>query len=174
MSSRIGIRESVPDDLTALEALYPAAFPEEDLLPLVRQLADGRDGILSLVAVLEDSIVAHLALSACGIAGTDHRVALLGPAAVAPGRQGEGIGDALIRDGLDRLRKAGFVRVQVLGDPNYYSRFGFRPDRDVRPPYRLPDEWRDAWQFQPLDGNAAISGDLTVPEPWLPEALWQP
>jgi len=49
----------------------------------------------------------------------------LAPAAVLPAHQGRGIGSALIRRGLEQCRSAGYGAVVVLGEPRYYSRFGF-------------------------------------------------
>jgi len=49
----------------------------------------------------------------------------LGPLSVKPSRQRRGIGSQLIREGLDRARDAGWQGVFVLGEPKYYSRFGF-------------------------------------------------
>jgi len=54
-------------------------------------------------------------------------VAALGPMAVLPERQGEGIGGALVRAGLAACRAAGYDLCIVLGHAEYYPRFGFRP-----------------------------------------------
>ena len=56
----IDIRQGQPDDIASIEKLYPAAFPEEDLLPLVRQLLAEEPGILSLVAEAGDAMVGHI------------------------------------------------------------------------------------------------------------------
>lgn len=169
------IRESTAQDRPALEVLYPAAFPNEDLVSLVRQLACGRDDVVSLVADIDGAVAAHLALTVCCLEGRPERMALLGPAAVAPERQHQGIGETLIRFGLDRIRCEGFAKVMVLGDPAYYSRFGFVADERVTPPYDLPEEWRGAWQSLSLsaDGHDA-AGQLVVPDPWKRRELWPP
>ncbi len=54
-------------------------------------------------------------------------VLLLGPLAVDPDHQGEGIGRALINEGLNRARMRGYGLVLLVGDPAYYGRFGFEP-----------------------------------------------
>jgi putative acetyltransferase len=51
----------------------------------------------------------------------------LAPMAVLPARQRQGIGSALVRDGLGRCRELGYEAVVVLGHPGYYPRFGFVP-----------------------------------------------
>ena len=173
MSGDFTIRESLPSDTEALEDLYPAAFPDEDLLPVVRDLLNAADGVLSLVAVSGDTIVGHVAFTTCGIAGREENISLLAPLAVSPDVQRQGIGTALVQDGLNRLKREGAVRVEVLGDPAYYGRFGFQADRDVQPPYALPEEWRAAWQFITLqDTKPDLDGTLCVPELWRHPALW--
>ncbi len=169
------IRESLSHDVAAIEKLYPDAFPDEDLLPLVRALLGEESGVLSLVAIAGGGLVGHVAFTTCGISGRDERVALLGPLAVAPDRQRQGIGGALLRAGLRRLAEAGAARVYVLGDPAYYGRFGFEPDENVAPPYPLPEAWRGAWQSLGLRGDGRPpSGSLAVPPPWRRPALWAP
>ena len=175
MSGRIEIRESRPGDLVAIAALYRRAFPEEDLLPLVRDLLDAPRGVLSLVGLAGASLAGHAAFTRCGVAGSGAAVALLGPLAVDPDRQGRGIGTALVQAGLARLEAAGAVRVLVLGDPAYYGRFGFAAEENVAPPYPLPEEWRGAWQSLGLGGAEPPGrGRLRVPEPWRRRALWAP
>lgn len=170
------IRESRPDDQAALEALYPAVFPEEDLLPLLKALLK-EEAVISLVGIDDGLVAAHIAFTACRIAGDPtvdpERVALLGPLAVAPARQRNGIGSALVEAGLQRLKQDGTKRVFVLGDPNFYGRFGFQPDSDVIPPYPLPVDWEGAWRSLCLDdGRHASRGALAVPEPWCDPSLW--
>jgi putative acetyltransferase len=78
-----------------------------------------------------------------------------------------------VRAGLERMRGAGVARALVLGDPAYYGRFGFAPDRAIAPPYELPAAWQDAWQSLALDDDAPpLAGTLTVPPPWRHPALW--
>lgn len=174
MTEDVDIRDSAPDDRAAIDALYPRAFPEEDLLPLVTDLLrDGHD-VLSLVATAGGLVLAHVAFTFCGISGADDQAALLGPLAVAPDRQRQGIGGALIRAGLQRLRGTPVTCVFVLGDPAYYGRFGFLPKADVTPPYPLPAEWRGAWQSLRLRDGPVRPGMLTVPPPWREPALWAP
>lgn len=170
------IRPGDAGDLVALEALYAAAFPDEDLLPLVRALLAEPEGtVLSLVAVSGHTRVGQILFTRCGVEGQAAEVALLGPLAIMPDRQQSGIGSLLIAAGLERLESCGISRVLVLGDPDYYGRFGFAPDADIVPPYRLPDEWRDAWQSRAAGEVAnAISGRLQVPAPWGDRALWLP
>ena len=167
---QVAIRAGVPGDGASLEALYRAAFPQEDLLPLLRELLPHPSVALSLVAEIGTELVGHVVFTGC-----PDKVALLGPLAVAPARQRRGIGQALVHAGLERLERSGWVRVLVLGDPAYYGRFGFAGETGLEPPYPLPAEWRTAWQSKELGGShAAPRGRLAVPAPWNRRALWAP
>ena len=175
MTDRIEIRESVPTDAALIEGLYPDAFPDEDLLPLVRELLSEAPIVLSLVGMADAALVGHAIFTTCGIARRPDKVALLGPLAVASSWQRQGIGSAIVRAGLQRVETAGASQVYVLGDPAYYKRFGFEPDAGVAPPYPLPEAWRSAWQSLGLGGNQSLPrGKLSVPQPWRQEALWAP
>lgn len=166
------IRLSRPADVAQLDLLYPLAFPEEDLLAIMHALV-GRDDVVSLVAVQGTAVVGHIAFSQCSLAGKDARLSLLGPLCVHPDHQRSGFGSALINEGLKRLAAQGFAKVIVLGDPNYYSRFGFKADATVQPPYQLPSHWADAWQGLDLAvSKEALKGQLIVPEPWQNPVLW--
>lgn len=175
MISSLEIRESVPDDVPAIETLYPDAFPDEDLLPLVRDLLQETASALSLVAFMGSSLVGHVIFTRCDVDRTKDKVALLGPLAVAPTNQRQGIGSAMVRIGLQELKSAGVVQVYVLGDPAYYRRLGFLPELHVAPPYPLPAEWRGAWQSMNLGRvEPPRQGKLSVPQPWSKPALWAP
>ncbi len=175
MIEKIETRESLPNDAASIERLYREAFPDEDLLPLVRELQREGPNVVSLVAIADKALVGHVIFTTCGIVGGAEKVALLGPLAIAPARQRQGIGSAIVRVGLQRLENADTSQVYVLGDPAYYRRFGFEPDDRVTPPYHLPEEWRDAWQSLNLRSDKPpLLGKLTVPQPWRKPALWAP
>jgi len=169
------IRPSTPDDHSALASLYPAVFPNEDLVPLVDALLRIGDEVVSLVTSHSSSVTGHLVMTPCAVDPAGGRAGLLGPLAVAPDWQGRGLGTALVREGLARMESVGAWRVCVLGDPGYYGRFGFSPESRLLPPYPLPEEWRDAWQSIALGGaDSRLTGQLVVPEPWRRPELWGP
>lgn len=169
------IREGKASDLPALEVLYPLAFPDEDLLPLLRDLFAGDFELLSLVAEADGVVVGHVLFTLARVGEDNAKVAMLAPLAVAPDQQKQGIGSALVRNAFDRLAGDGVSHVYVLGDPAYYGRFGFETEPDVLTPQPIPEEWREAWQSRSLAENASeLSGPLILPDPWNAPALWAP
>lgn len=173
--SKLEIRESRAADAGGIERLYRDAFPDEDLLPLVKQLLGGGKNVLSLVGTRDSVIVGHISFTYCHIEGGTETVALLAPLAVASSLQKQGIGSALVRAGFMQLKDAKICDVYVLGDPAYYGRFGFETEDKVTAPYPLPSEWREAWQSIRLSAAAGErEGTLSVPEPWRRAELWMP
>jgi putative acetyltransferase len=94
---------------------------------------------LSLVAESDGEVVGHIAFSAADIGGSSTGWFLLGPVAVRPARQGEGIGRALVETGLHALRSRGACGCVLVGDPAFYGRFGFRQYSGVTL-HGVPDE----------------------------------
>ena len=176
MIEMLEIRESLPSDAALIEELYRLAFPDEDLVPVVRDLLEESLIVLSLVGTVDLALVGHVIFTTCGIETRTDKVSLLAPLGVVPAWQKRGIGSALVLEGLLRSADAGVVQVFVLGDPAYYQRFGFEPEAGVTPPYPLPKEWRGAWQSACLndDEQPPENGNLSVPKPWRQPALWAP
>ena len=86
---------------------------------------------LSLVVEKDGEVIAHIAFSAVRIGAAHSGWYQLGPVSVRPDLQGQGIGSALIREGLARLRDSGAKGCVLLGYPPYYARFGFVLDEAV-------------------------------------------
>ena len=125
----IVIRDAAPGDDRAVYAVENAAFGGPAEAELVEALR-GHPGVVSLVAVEREAIVGHVLFTPVTVVQQDKAIWEaygLGPVAVDPARQRQGIGDALIRAGLERLRAGGVAVVFVLGHPSYYPRFGFQP-----------------------------------------------
>lgn len=118
-----------PDELDAILAVHSAAFDREDEAQLVCRLHDAGDNAFELLAETHGQTVGHVLFSPVRIEhGDDGHVLGLAPVGVLPAWQRHGIGSLLIRQALEALRTAGTVRgVVVLGDPAYYTRFGFAP-----------------------------------------------
>lgn len=104
-----------------------SAFERRDEADLVDGLRREGAVLLSLVAEVNEEIVGHILFSRMWIdnGGGSTAAVALGPMAVLPSRQSQGIGGRLIGGGLDRLRDRGEDIVIVLGHPEYYGRFGF-------------------------------------------------
>lgn len=127
------IRKEQPDDFDAIYAVEKAAFDRPDEADLVNQLRE-KDAIwLSHVAVQDDEIVGHAIYTMVTVTDGDtvHEYPALGPVAVVPGHQREGVGAALMRVGLREARSQGQGMMFVLGHPEYYPRFGFEPAKPL-------------------------------------------
>lgn len=166
------IAPSRPEEYDALLALYPLAFPDEDLTALVQALLDTPE-VLSLTGWRDDQIAGHALFTRCTVTGAAGTVALLGPLCVAPDAQRQGLGGALIEEGAQHLASEAVCALLVLGDPQYYSRHGFSAPSPVAAPYALPAEWREAWRIRPLTPAAPSAGQLRVPTPWRDPNLWR-
>jgi putative acetyltransferase len=116
------IREEQPEDHRAIRKVVIEAFGRADEADLVDALRADGDAVLSLVAAEESGIAGHVLFSRMT---APFRALGLGPVAVLPDRQRFGIGSGLIRAGLEAARHAGWQGVFVLGDPDFYRRFGF-------------------------------------------------
>lgn len=92
---------------------------------LVERLRVDGDLAISLVAEQEGVLVGHIGFSPITIDGADHRWFELAPLSVALEQRRAGIGAALVEAGLAMLRLLGARGVGVVGDPQYYGRFGF-------------------------------------------------
>ena len=109
-----------------VEALYDLCFaPGREALSSYR-LRDGVAPVAALCLLLRDHGAVVAAIRHWPVRIADKAVLLLGPVAVHPTRQGEGLGAWLIGDSLDRARALGWERSLLVGDAPYYGRFGFR------------------------------------------------
>ena len=129
------IRPERPSDTAEISSLTYAAFlnhPQHTpgALPTEHKIVDAlRDAnalTISLVTKDDGLLVGHVAFSPVCISNEDQGWFGLGPVSVLPERQRKGIGSALIRKGLELLKERGARGCVLVGDPAYYSRFGFR------------------------------------------------
>jgi len=131
MNTNITIRPEAPADIQAIEDLTIAAFrtlavsnhTEQFILAALR--AAGALTV-SLVAEHEGRVVGHVAFSPVTISDDSRDWYGVGPLSVWPAMQRQGIGTALIQEGLARLKQRAARGCCLVGDPNYYRRFGFR------------------------------------------------
>jgi len=125
------VRREQPADIDAIRDVTRAAFQNH---PISRQtehyIVDAlraADALtISLVAELDGEVVGHAAFSPISISDGTKDWYGLGPISVLPEHQMQGIGKALMREGLRRLKEMGANGCALVGDPYYYKRFDFR------------------------------------------------
>lgn len=122
----IQIRSEEPQDIEQIRAILCAAFPSDVESRLVEALRTNGKAIISLVAVREEQVLGYILFSPVTTAPPSKSKGIgLAPVAVQPKAQLQGIGSQLIREGLRLCKVLGYDYCVVLGDPNYYQRFGF-------------------------------------------------
>lgn len=121
------VRQATDADSEAIRAVHLVAFSTADEANLVERLQRDCDSEISLVAHLHGEILGHAMLSRMEVTGDGraYRALGIGPVAVRPWAQDGGVGRALIRTALAQAETLGVEVVFVLGDPDYYYRFGF-------------------------------------------------
>lgn len=149
------IREEALTDIVAIERINEQAFGQPQEAQLVAALRAAGKIALSLVAVVDGVVVGHALFSPVTIEGNceGETAVALGPIAVDPVWQGQGVGGQLVREGMVRCRERGFTAMIVLGHPTYYPRFGFVPASrfGLRSEYKVRDE---VFMAQPLQSGA--------------------
>jgi len=144
----ISIRHERPEDAQAIRIVNTAAFPTPDESRLVDALREAGHLSISLVAEVGGRTVGHIAFSPVDVANDGTALgAGLGPVAVLPECQGRGIGAALIRAGIAECASTGVGFVVLLGNPQYYERFGFRPGYR----WKLDNEYGARDEFMALE-----------------------
>jgi putative acetyltransferase len=121
------IREEAPSDRLTVHEVQEAAFGRPDEADIVDRVRASASPHLSLVAEMRGRVVGHIFFSQVSIDGSRPAPPSggLAPVGVHPSVQGRGAGSALIRAGLRACPEFGWKAVFLVGDPAYYSRFGF-------------------------------------------------
>ena len=135
----VDLRQEGPADYWEVEALYDLCFaPGREALSSYR-LRDGGNPVAGLCLVAREDGIVSGAIRYWPVRIGAAAALLLGPVAVHPTHQGEGLGAWLIRESLERARALGWTRVMLVGDAPYYGRFGFaRLDGVEMPPPTNP------------------------------------
>jgi putative acetyltransferase len=162
------IRRETPADIDAVRAVTEAAFAarpggEYQLVDQLR-LDEGWIPALSLVATVSDEVVGHVVCTRASVGGA--RALGLGPLSVEPSHQRSGVGKALVHTVLGAADALDEPLVVLLGDPKYYSRFGFRlaAEYGITPPVA---EWAPHFQARPLSAyTEALGGRFRYSEPF--------
>ncbi|MFE4354902.1 GNAT family N-acetyltransferase [Kitasatospora sp. NPDC058184] len=161
-------RIECPEDAPATRRVHMAAFPgpdEADLVDALRRDPAWLPG-LSVVAVDGAGLVIGHALLTRLLVG-DGKALALGPVAVAPEWQRRGVGELVVRAALAAAEDAGEKLVVVLGDPEYYARFGFAPAgrHEVTGPFEVPEAYFQVLPLPSYDGTPR--GLCRYPEPFV-------
>ena len=132
--SGMKVRQEKEDDVEAIAEVTIEAFKDLDISShtehfIVAALRESRALAVSLVAEVEGEVVGHIAFSPISTDTDVESWFALGPVSVLPDCQRQGIGTALIEEGLATLRAQGAKGCCLVGHPDYYRRFGF-----VNPP----------------------------------------
>ena len=124
------------DELLQILAVYPLAFPGEELQPIVSELL-GETHVLSLATFQDDVLIGHVLFTIFTIFSGDGKT--------------------------------------TFGLVHYPVRFGFQAEQHVLPPYRLPEEWKGAWQLMLLSAGRPLAGEQRpLPKAWTERALGLP
>lgn len=164
----VEIRPEYPNEYPVVYNVNFKAFNQQYEPNLVKAIRKSANYIpeLSLVAVINNTVVGHIMFSAITIEMDDGNVPVLGlaPVAVLPDYQNRRIGSELIEHGLKECKRLGFKIVVLVGHPNYYPRFGFVPARShgLEAPFEVPDE---AFMVLELSPRALMNIKGTVKYP---------
>lgn len=158
------VRAEKPGDEAAIHEVNRLAFERDDEANLVDALRDGGYARLSLVAEEDGEIVGHVLFCEVSAGGVSRSLALA-PVAVVAGRQRAGIGSAVIRAGIKTCADEGFDAIFVLGEPKFYSRFGFSTEKANTFDTPYPKEYFMALElgYGSLD---VASGSVEYPPPF--------
>ncbi len=158
---KLDIRSETAADSQTIESLTAAAFlnaphtshTEQHIVSALRragQLA------VSLVAETDRTLIGHVAISPVSISDGSSGWFGLGPISVLPQYQRRGVGSQLMREAVRILRDSGASGCVVLGEPEYYGRFGFRANSDLVLP-GVPAEYFQALSFDSSTPRGSVT-----------------
>ncbi len=156
----VDIVAPLPEHNPQIEALLDHAFGADRRSKTSYRYRDGVDPVdcLHRVALSGDELLGSIQFWPARLGG--ETVLLLGPIALWAGYVGQGVGSCLMRDALARAKAAGWKYVFLVGDPNYYRRFGFVPAATWG--VTMPDEDQTRFQGYLLGPDAPSPGVLTA------------
>ncbi len=131
MNAKIVIRRETDSDVSAITEVTAAAFKALEISNQTEQfiiaaLRHAKALTVSLVAEVNGRIIGHIAFSPVTISDGTRNWYGLGPVSVLPEYQRKGIGKALIREGLSRLKDLDAKGCCLVGHPDYYRKLGFK------------------------------------------------
>lgn len=146
MTEQVTLRQEEQTDFSQVFDLNCTAFGREDEAKLVEALRKNETAFvpeLSIVAMIDKKVIGHILFTIINIkdeSGNLYESLALGPMAVEPKVQKNGIGGQLIHKGFEVATDLGFKSIIVLGHEHYYPKFGFEPAEkwDIKAPFEVP------------------------------------
>lgn len=125
------IRNEIKSDIETISKVTTTAFQNHPISNhteqfIINALRAADALTISLVAEIDGRVVGHIAFSPVTVSDGAKGWYSLGPVSVLPDYQKQGIGKSLINEGLSLLKEMGGQGCALVGDPNYYKRFGFK------------------------------------------------
>ncbi len=151
----IEVRDECARDWQAVYEAVSSAFGQSAEAQLVEELREAGDSVISLVADESGQIVGHVLLSRMD---APFPALALAPVSVIPSKQRSGIGSALVKEAVNRARSECWAAIFVLGDPNYYERFGF--EREAAAGFTSPYAGRHFMALKLSPQLSATTGEL--------------
>jgi putative acetyltransferase len=140
----MSIRKENPGDIEKIRDINIAAFKTDAEARLVNALRVSGVAFMSLVFEQNDDLLGHIFFTPVEFEDEHPGVRLMGlaPMAVLPGHQNSGIGSTLVKEGIQKCMADSYDAIVVLGHPEFYTRFGFRPSVEfgIKSEYDVPDE----------------------------------
>ena len=163
----LGIRREKQSDILAIKKVNKSAFQSSVESRLIDLLREANKVTISLVATLDNQVVGHILFSSVTIELNPKNMQGLGlaPLAVLPEYQRQGIGSALVTQGLKESREKGYDIIVVLGDVSYYTRFGFKQASL----YGLKNEYNVNENFMALELRAGALNSVSGLVKYQPE-----
>lgn len=161
------IRRATEKDADAIREIHEQAFGRPEEAKLVDSLTKGPWTVLSLIVADDGRPIAHLLLTRLEIVtgGLSVPSLAMAPVSVLPAYQRKGIGSRMIMAAMDLARGMGEQTVFVLGEPEYYGRFGFQHEAT----HQLTCEYQcDAWMAVALSARAldGVEGEVRYAPPF--------
>lgn len=175
MDKSIIIRQERKEDFRSIRDLIRSAFEQvaesdhrEHLLVDRLRLSNSYLPALSLVAeTIEGKILGHILLSTAELIGQEQTTTILAlaPLSIHPLYQRKGLGGLLIREAHQRAQRLGYPAIVVLGDPNYYTRFGYQEASafGLHFPFDVPKRYCMAIELQP-NRLKGLVGEVRYPD----------
>ena len=178
---RMYIRETKEADLEDILLVERKAFNSKKEADLAKDLLADPTAKprLSLMAFIEDQPAGHILFTKACLLNSPREIAVsfLAPLAVEPKFQRQGVGNGLVKKGLELLSKSGVELVFVVGHTSYYPRHGFVPAGTLgfEAPYPIPKIHANAWMVKALrpDVIGSVSGKVVCCDALNKPELWR-